>query len=135
MSHNIVMNNVRIKDLDMLGRIAKELSKGTAVLDKTAKTFRTERMLGGSGKCDAAIKMPGNLDIGLLLKNNAYSPVMGSMGMDTIFQVKPGANKIGALLREYAIQEAEYEAAQQGMIAERVSQPDGSITLELIEAA
>ena len=134
MSHNIVMNNVRIKDLDMLGRIAKEMSNGAAILDKTAKTFRTERMLGGTGKCDAVIKMPGDLDIGLLLKNNAYSPVMGSMGMETTFRAKGGHNKIGGLLREYALQEAEYEAAQQGMSATRVEQANGTITLELVEA-
>lgn len=135
MSHNIVMKDVRLKDMAMLASVVRDMSQGRATLDMNLKSFRTERMLGGSGECDACIKMPGEMDIGLILDGNAYSPVFGAMGMNQIFRARNGRSPIGGLLQEYALREAEYEAAQQGYDATRVEQPNGTITLELVEAA
>lgn len=131
MSHNISMTNVLFKDMATLGAIVKEMSGGKATLDMSAKSFRT--FAGQPTDCDAAIKMPGKHDIGL--KNNgkgAHTPVFDPYDMDPIFKAQGGRSYIGALAREYALQEAEYEAAQQGYTTERVEGAKGVITLEIL---
>lgn len=138
MSHNIVMKNIQIKDLDLLAKIVADMSGGKALLDKTKKTFRTERMLGGTGKCDACIVLSdaNSMDIGLLKQaTGGYSPVHAAMGMSNIFRATGGRSPIGGLLQEYALREAEYQAAQNGFGSERKTQSDGTITLELIQAS
>lgn len=133
MSHNITMDGVQIRDLNTLGQVVKELSCGQATLDQTATYFRTYR--GQPDKCDAAIKMPGKHDIGL--KKNAdgsYTPVFDPYNMSPIFRADAapyGEGHIGKLMQEYALREAEYEAAQQGYSTQRIPAENGTITLEL----
>ena len=132
MSHNVTMSNVQIKDLQLFGNIAQTMSAGAAHLDVHAKTFRTYR--GQPTDCDAKISMPGAHDIGL--KRNAdgnYVPVFDPYNMAPIFRAAQGRNYIGALLREYAMQEAEITAAQQGMTTTRLPGKNGTEILEIVQ--
>ena len=133
MSHNIRLDNVRFKDLALVGQILKELTAGVCVLDASAKTFRT--YLGQPNKCDAAIRMPGNHDVGLLKQNGAYVPVFDPYTMSPVLKSPYGSNFIGRLAQEYALREAEYEAAQRGMSATRIHGEKGMITLQLVAAS
>ena len=134
MSHNITLSHVKFTDLDMLGQIVSSMSDGRAKLDKTAKTFRT--FAGQPTGCDAAIKMPGRHDVGLKLNadGKTYSPVFDPYAMDPIFKHAGATNYIGKLAQEYALQEAEYQAAQMGATTQRVEGQKGAVTLEIVQA-
>jgi len=119
--------------MSLLSKIVHEMSKGEAKLTNPASNFRTYR--GQPTACDAKIEMPGRHDVGLKRNSDgSYTPVFDPYSMSTIFMADKGHNKIGALLREYALQEAEYEAAQRGFTAQRVEGEKGVITLELTAA-
>lgn len=134
MSHNITLSSVRFTDLDLLGSIVNDLSGGKAVLDKNAKNFRT--FAGQATNCDAAIKMPGRHDVGLKLNadGKSYSPVFDPYRMDPVFKHDGATNYIGKLAQEYALQEAEYQAAQMGAATTRVPGARGQVTLEIVQA-
>lgn len=133
MSHNITLSDVRIKDMNLLGNIVHSMSKGEAKLVNPATDFRTYR--GQPTECDAKIAMPGKHDVGLKKNTDGtYTPVFDPYSMTPVFRAPQGHNMIGGLLREYALQEAEYEAAQRGFTAERVESEKGVITLELTAA-
>lgn len=135
MSHNITLSGVKFTDMSLLGEIVRDLSKGQAHLDMRATIFRT--YAGQPNKCDAAIKLPGKHDIGL--KKNAdasYTPVFDPYDMMPVFRADKGFSMIGELQREYGLQQAEYEAAQNGFSTERVTDhKTGTIVLELTENA
>lgn len=130
MSHNIKLSGVKFTDLVALGNVINDVSKGQASLDTTAKTFRTYR--GQSNKSDATIKLPGNYDIGLLkAKEGHYEPIMES---DLMY--RPGVlgvmgAPLGLVQQEFALREAEYEAAQRGYVASREAGQNGRITLRI----
>lgn len=133
MSHNIVLKEVKLKDMSMLGSIVSELSQGTASLDMSMKKFRTYP--GQPDRCDGGIRMPGRHDVGLMSNGDgSFSPVFDDYRMDKVFKSQHGTNYLGGLLQEYALREAEYEAAQRGFVAQRVEGEKGVITLELIAA-
>lgn len=134
MSHNITLSGVKIKDLDMLAEAAKNIAGNTVSLDKTATSFRTYP--GQPTQCNARINMPGKHDIGLRRNGDGtYTPVYDPYGLNHIFRAEYQIGKeayIGKLLQEYALLEAEYEAAQQGMTTSRVPAENGTVTLELV---
>lgn len=134
MSHNITLNGVKFTDMGLLGTIVTELSNGTASLDMTATSFRT--YAGQPTNCDARINMTGPHDIGLKKNDDAsYTPVFDPYSMHGTFRAKGGTSMIGELQREYGLQQAEYEAAQNGYTTERVKdEKSGVIALELTEA-
>lgn len=134
MSHNITLTNVRLKDMNLLGNIVKEMSNNTAALDMTATYFRTYK--GQPTGCNGRITMPGKHDVGLKRNTDgSYTPVFDPYAMSDIFKAPNGHNYIGGLLREYAMQEAEYEAAQRGFTSKRVPGDKGVVTLELNASA
>ena len=134
MSHNITLTDVRIKDMGLLKNIVQQMSEGKASLVNPASNFRTYR--GQPTGCDAKIEMPGPHDVGFKRNvDGSFSPVFDPYQMDQVFQAPGGHNRIGGLLREYALQEAEYEAAQRGFTAQRVEGQNGVITLELVAAS
>lgn len=125
------MTGVKFKDMSLLGTVVKELSSGAASLDMNARTFRTYP--GQPNKCDATIKMPGRHDVGLTKQaDGSYSPLFDPYGMDNVFTLPMGNNRIGAIQREYAMREAEYQAAQNGYTTQRVEGKNGTMTLEII---
>lgn len=132
MSHNIILRDVKFKDLAQLARVVEKVSNGQCVLLKDAQTFRT--YTGQSNKCDAAIRMPGNYDIGLLKGSDGYAPVADFSMLYGNNPLQGERNPMGRVQQEYALQEAEYTAAQQGMSATRVNGANGTITLELVRA-
>ena len=134
MSHNITMAGVKFTDMGLLGSIVTQLSNGQANLDMTATSFRT--YVGQPTGCDAAIRMPGKHDVGLKKNGDAsYSPVFDPYDMQPVFRAQGGSSMIGELQREYGLQMAEYEAAQNGYTTERVSNDKtGVVSLELTEA-
>lgn len=132
MSHNITLKGVNFKDLTMLGNVVSDLSNGQASLTKEASTFRTYR--GQPNKCNARINLPGPHDIGLTQnQNGSYTPVFDPYQMSRVFAhpAHPGS-PIGLLQQEYALREAEYEAAQQGYSSERIEGDNGMVTLEIL---
>jgi len=133
MSHNIKLSGVKIRDLDVLATVAMEISGGKAVLDKSATKFRTYH--GQPNQCQAAIVLPGKHDVGLIRNNDgSYSPMFDPYTMDTCLRGAFATNHIGGLLQEYALREAEYEAAQRGMSSQRIEGEKGMVTLELVAA-
>lgn len=132
MSHNITLAGVKLTDMNMLDNAVTQLSNGRARLDMDAKSFRT--WPGQPTHCDAKIAMPGRHDIGLKKNSDgSYTPVFDPYRMDDVFNAG-GKNKIGGLLREIGMQQAEYEAAQSGYSTERVPGENGVITLSLVKA-
>jgi len=131
MSHNVILSGVKFNDMNLLGSIVTQLSKGTAMLDMTAKNFRTYP--GQPTGCDAVIKMPGNHDIGLKHENGSYTPVFDPYSMSDVFQCADSGARIGDLTREYTLQQAEYEAAQNGMSTNRIAGKGGVVTLEILD--
>ena len=134
MSHNIVVKGVRIKDTDLLAKIVTEMSKGAASLDMTAKLFRTERMLGGTNPCDGTINLPGSYDIGLHKTGDSFSLTFPP-GISRVLAGQSRSNPIGGAMQEYALREAEYAAAQDGRETNRIAGKNGTVTLEVIQAA
>lgn len=130
MSHNVRLSGVKFTDLVSLGSIINDVSKGQATLDTTSKTFRT--YFGQNDKCDAAIKLPGRWDIGLTRNADGhYEPLLESalVHQGTVLGI-PGA-PLGLVQQEYALREAEYEAAQRGYTSERIPGDKGKITLRI----
>ena len=134
MSHNITLKNAIVKDLRLLGRIVKDLSKGEARLTMDAITFRT--FPGQPNRCDAAIIMPGQHDIGLVktADKKGYNPVFDDYALSPMFKALNSRNYVGLLMQEYALREGEIEAARLGMSSTRVPGKNGTVTLELIAA-
>lgn len=131
MSHNITLSGVKFTDMGMLGQIVTDISKGQASLDMTATAFRTYH--GQPTGCNGRINMPGPHDVGLKKNNDgSYSPVFDPYSMSNVLTAQGGTNKIGAVQREYGLQQAEYEAAQNGFTAERITNSTtGVVTLSL----
>lgn len=128
MSHNIKLSGVKFNDLVALGTIVSEVSKGQAQLE-TASTFRTYR--GQSNKCDARITLPGSYDIGLLRQSEGFfEPIFESALMGGTV-LGPRNAPLGYVQQEFALREAEYEAAQRGYTATRENGPNGRITLRI----
>lgn len=142
MSHNITMDKVRIRNLNLLGQIAGELSKGAGKLNVNAKTFATYP--GQPNKCDAAIEHTGgdgrfnrNYGIGLLKqKDGSYTLVADPYGLPDYYMAREAYNQpLGKLLQEYTLREAEYQAAQMGYTTRRMAGEKGAVTLELVAAS
>lgn len=132
MSHNVTLKDVKFTDMTMLGSIVSELSQGKCTLDMEAKKFRT--YAGQPTHCDGKITLPGRHDIGLLKnEDGAYNPVFDPYQMDQMFKSPHGTSYIGRIAQEYALQTAEYEAAQNGMSSERVQGEKGTVLLELTQ--
>jgi hypothetical protein len=131
MSHNIVLRDVKFKDLSVLGKIVNNISNGQCQVVKS-DTFRT--FMGQSDKCAAKIVMPGNYDIGLLKSKDGYTPV-ADFSMIRENPLAGGYAPLGKVQQEYTLQEAEYKAAQSGMTASRNLQKDGTVILELVQAS
>lgn len=72
MSHNVLISNVKITNLDALRRAIGELTaEGVNVALLEQKTFRTYR--GQSNQCDMCISLPGeNHDVGMRLNREGY---------------------------------------------------------------
>lgn len=131
MSHNITMKGVRFTDLDLLGNIVANLSQGAANLVRDQKTFRT--YAGQSTTCDHCIKMPGKHDIGLVAdKEGGYTLKFDPYNMSPIFSA--GHERIGKLVQEYALQNAEIAAAQNGWQTERKQGANNSVVLEVVRS-
>lgn len=134
MSHNITLTGVKITDLSLFGKICAELSNQQAKLVNPASTFRT--YAGQPNQCAAKIEMPGKHDVGLTRnEDGSYTPVFDPYCMSQALKSPHGTNYIGAALQEYALQEAEYQAAQNGMTSTRVEGAKGMVTLELVPAS
>lgn len=132
MSHNIVLKDVKFTDLNELSRVIDQLTEGQCILIKDATKFRT--FPGQSDRCDAAIRMPGDYDIGLQKRDGGYVPVADFSMMMRSNLLAGGGHPMGKVQQEYALREAEYTAAQNGMSATRLPQKDGTVTLELVKA-
>ena len=132
MSHNIVLRGVKYTDLSQLRKVLAKVSDGQCVLNTERTQFRT--WTGQPDRADAVIEMPGNFDIGLKKDGMGYVPIADFSYMNQN-PLMGGGNPMGKVQQEYALQEAEYTAAQQGMTSSRISQKDGTITLELIKAS
>lgn len=130
MSHNVRLSGVKFTDLVSLGQVINEVSKGQARLDTEGKTFRT--YYGQSDKCAANIVLPGRWDIGLT-RNAAghYEPLLESalVYQGTVLGVS--GSPLGLVQQEYALREAEYEAAQRGYSTERIAGNAGKVTLRI----
>ena len=120
------------KDLDQLASVVKSLTNGECVLDKTGTRFRT--YVGQDGNCDAMIKMSGNYDIGLRKSGIGYVPI-ADFSMIYPNPLMGGHHPMGKVQQEYALREAEYTAAQNGMTATRLTGKNGTVTLELVQAS
>lgn len=132
MSHNIRLSGIVFKDVKSLAQIVKDVSNGAAVLDMGAKTFRT--YMGQDSSSDGTIKLPGRYDIGLKREANGHVPIMESALLHQAGPLGPVGAPLGFVQQEYALREAEYEAAQKGMTTTRVAGPNGRITLEMVLA-
>jgi hypothetical protein len=76
MSHNVLISNVKITNLDALRRAIQELSaEGINVAFLEQKTFRTYR--GQSNKCDFCVSLPDqSYDVGFQLqRDGSYIPI------------------------------------------------------------
>lgn len=133
MSHNIILKDVEYTDLTQLGKVVAQISNGACVLDRDAITFRT--FPGQPDTCDAVIRMPGSYDIGLQKTvEGSYVPI-ADFSMMLNNPLAGGRHPMGRVQQEYALREAEYTAAQNGMSSTRISQKDGTVTLELVPAS
>lgn len=141
MSHNVTMKGIKITDLDLLQSALKALnveSKGVS-FDKNAQTFRT--YAGQPNKCDHRITLPGVHDVGLLKQpDGSYSPVydpyqmsdvLVSKGLSQDMRNRNQGYHISGLMQEYALQQAEFLAASQGLLATRIPAKDGTVCLEV----
>lgn len=129
MSHNVRLSGVTFTDLVSLGEIVNTVSEGKAKLSTDIKAFRS---YFGASPCDATITLPGQYDIGLTkTKAGAYDPILESylVRRGSCLGI-PGA-PLGLVQQEYALREAEYEAAQHGYTSERLSGDKGKITLRI----
>lgn len=128
MSHNIRLSGVKFTDLKSLGQIVAHVSQGQASLEPQATTFRTYR--GQDPSCNGRIVLPGPYDIGLKRVEGGYEPIMESALMvGTV--LGPRGAPLGLVQQEYALREAEYEAAQRGYTTERIAGDQGKITLRI----
>jgi len=145
MSHNTLVANVKITDMDALARAVAELvSEGKNVtLRTTAGTFRTYP--GQDSRCDAMIGLPNEaFDIGLRKQaDGSYTPVFDHMldrNKTVACEFTPGERRgdrhtIGSLMQRYTVCKAEKEAALAGhMIVRREkNEQTGEISI-LVEA-
>ena len=145
MSHNVLINNIKIASLPALRMAIQELTReGVKIsLDEGTNTFRTYP--GQSNKCDLAIRLPNEpFDIGLVKQQDgSYAPVFDNMlaGNKTIScPWTPGDNRenrdrgsIGKLMQRYSVCAVEYEMNMAGHSVQRVPGADGSIQL-MVEA-
>lgn len=128
MSHNVMVKNVKIADLNSLRAAINELkNEGVKIsLAEDQKTFRTYK--GQPNKCDMVIKLEGErYDVGLKLEaDGTYSTVFESMlgsnksvacawnaGDPREMHYDPRA-PIGRLLQRYTVVTAERDAATKG---------------------
>lgn len=131
MSHNTLIKDVKITDLDALDTAIAELQKeGVSIsFDREATNFRTWR--GQPDKCEGAIRLPGEqFDIGLRREaDGSYVPVFDHMldrNQAIACAYTPGERRsdrhtIGKLMQRYTVVKAEKEAALQGhMVTSRV---------------
>jgi len=134
MSHNIKLSGVKFTDLSSLGVIVSDVSQGKAVLDVEGKSFRTYR--GEDSRCDAVIRLLNDrYDIGLKKDGDHYVPIMESYLNYAGTCLGPRGYPLGLVQQEYALREAEYEAAQRSFETERVTLDDGKIMLRLVQNA
>lgn len=112
MSHNVLIQNVKITSLDALRRAITELHTegvNVALLEQT--TFRTYR--GQDNRCDLCISLPnGNYDVGLKLqRDGSYIPIcdasmMPRDGSSISCRLGPGVDwsraAIGKLMQRYS---------------------------------
>lgn len=141
MSHNVIIDNVKIASLPALRMAIAELQKEGArlALDETARNFRTYR--GQPDKCDIAIKLPTEqFDIGLVQQpDGSYAPVFDDMlssNRTVSCPWTPGdtyenrnRGTIGKLMQRYSTCAVEYEMAMAGHTTRRESGENGEIQL------
>jgi len=138
MSHNVIIDNVKIASLPALRIAIGELIKeGVRVsLDETARTFRTYH--GQPNHCDIAIKLPTEqYDVGLVKQpDGSYAPVFDSdlaRNHQIACEWTPGDYKnrdrgtIGKLMQRYSACAVEYEMAMSGHTTRREAGKDGEI--------
>lgn len=146
MSHNVVIDNIKINSLPALRMAISELVReGTRIsLDETTKTFRTYG--GQPNKCDLAIRLPTEMfDIGLVKQpDGSYAPIFDNMlasNRQVSCEWKAGDDhknrdrgSIGKLMQRYSVCAVEYEMNMAGHSVQRTSGADGSIQL-MVETA
>lgn len=133
MSHNTMIDNVKITDVDALRSAVEELRKEGAniTLDENGKHFRT--WPGQPTNCDMVLRMPDEkFDVGFR-KNDAgeYTPIFDhmldankSIACDISHRGKlPFADRdratIGKLMQRYTVCLTEKEMALQGYMCNR----------------
>lgn len=142
MSHNVLISDVKIKNLSALRAAVAELAKeGVKIaLDETARTFRTYD--GQPNKCDLAIRMSDERgDVGLVKGQDGtytpvYDPYLFSKDSGIACPYTPGRGSdnrqaIGLLLQRYAVCTTEIEAAMQGHACTREQGKDGELLVRV----
>jgi hypothetical protein len=142
MSHNVLIQNVKITSLDALRRAINELSaEGIHVALLEQKTFRTYR--GQSNNCDLCIYLSdGRYDVGLQLdREGNYVPIcdasmMPHDGTGISCEFRPGDTiqdwnrvAIGKLMQRYSTCVAEDTLASSGHLVTRELADNGDILL------
>lgn len=144
MSHNTVIKDVKITDLDALTTAVDQLIREgvNIAFDREATKFRTYR--GQPDACQGAIRLPGEaFDIGLKREEDGtYVPVFDHMldqNRSIACAFTPGERRsdrhtIGKLMQYYTAAKAEKEAALQGhMISSRTTDPQTGEILITVE--
>jgi hypothetical protein len=146
-SHNVVIDNVKIANLTAFEIAVNELIKEGANirLNKSRNTFRTWE--GQPNKCDMVLELPGEqFDIGLVKQpDGSYSPVFDHMldanrsgiscKLDRSDSYKDrDRGTIGRLMQRYAVCAVEHEMAIQGNSTSRSTADNGEIEV-LVEYA
>lgn len=146
MSHNVLIDNVKITNITALEMAIRELVKeGAKVnLNKDRKTFRTWE--GQPNKCDMVLELPGEqFDIGLVKqKDGSYMPAFDHMldrnhaGISCQWspgdKVERDRGTIGKLMQRYSVCAVEHEMALAGHSCTRSQGKDGEIEV-LVEYA
>lgn len=139
MSHNTIIKDVKINDLDALRAAITELkTEGVQIdLNETARKFRTWE--GQPDACDICIQLPRErFDVGLVRQpDGSYLPVYDHMllGNGSIScEYRPGdrdryqdRHAIAKLVQRYGVVVAEKQLALDGHNAIRQTTEDGSI--------
>jgi len=147
MSHNVVIDNVKIKSVDALRMAVKELKEEGAnvTLNEDRKTFRTWR--GQRNECDMVIELPTQqFDVGLVKQpDGSYAPVfdhMLDMNREIACPYDPrdaNGNRdratIGKLMQRYATCATELEMAMAGHSCTRAKGKNGEIEILVDYAA
>ena len=142
MSHNVLIQNVKITSLDALRRAITELNaEGVRVSLLKQDTFRTYP--GQSNRCDYCLSTPDiRFDVGLRLQpDGSYVPIcdasmMPKNGEGISCQIGPGAGRdawdraaIGKLMQRYSVCVAEDTLQSQGHLTNREVTDEGDILL------